>query len=144
MREDRLDALPPGRAVWVLGSANRFGPKVVASLGAAGATVDETEARFGAEFVPRAAHSFVYVARNPADAKCAAGWVGSEVAAAIPGLRRMSLLTGRVGPEHLEPPNGVQPVRARERDPRKEPGRQKPARGGGDQEQDAGDDTAGR
>ncbi len=86
--EDEIDALPAGRAVWALGSGNRFGPQVIASLAAVGAKVDEKEARFGVEFVPRAGHSFVYVARHPADAKLAAGWVGTDVAAAIPGLAR--------------------------------------------------------
>ncbi|MCE9637505.1 MAG: M20/M25/M40 family metallo-hydrolase [Planctomycetes bacterium] len=86
--EDAIDAIPAGRAVWALGAANRFGPQVIASLASLGAKVDASEARFGVEFVPRAAHSFVYVARHPSDAKLAAGWVGTDVAAAIPGLGR--------------------------------------------------------
>ncbi len=87
--EDEIEALPAGRAVWALGAANRFGPKVSAALASAGGHVDEKEARFGSgEAVPRGNHSFVYVARHPADPKAAAGWVGTDVAAAIPGLAR--------------------------------------------------------
>ena len=86
--EDAIDSLPKGRAVWALGATNRFGPQVIASLANVGAKVDDAEARFGVEFVPRAAHSFVYVARHPSDAKLAAGWVGTDVGAAIPGLAR--------------------------------------------------------
>jgi GNAT superfamily N-acetyltransferase len=88
LAEDAIDAFPAGRAVWALGTANRFGQKVIESLASCGAKVDGKEARFGVEFVPLAGHSFVYVARNPADAKSAAGWIGTDVAAALPGLGR--------------------------------------------------------
>ncbi len=88
VEEDQIESLPEGRTVWVLGSSNRFGPAILASLTALGATVDQSQARFGVEFVPRAAHSFAYVARHPQNEKLTAGWVGSDVAEALPGLAR--------------------------------------------------------
>ncbi len=86
--EDALDALPAERAVWALGAANRFGPQVVRSLATHGARVDDAEARFGAEAVARTGHAFVFVARHPQNPGLAAGWVGCDLADALPGLAR--------------------------------------------------------
>ena len=72
-------------AAWVLGSSNALGRAVLDAVSAHGASVSEGEIHFAPEAVPRANHSFVLVARNGAHA---AGWIGSDVAAALPGLAR--------------------------------------------------------
>jgi hypothetical protein len=82
--EDALDALPSDRAVWVLGSENRWAPRA----GIAPATVTAEQVDFGETRVPRAGHSFAFVARHPANEELAVGWIGADSAAALPGLAR--------------------------------------------------------
>ncbi len=83
-----LTKLPADRAVWILGTENPWRSVVGESLAAHGARVDRDSIRFGAESVPLTGHSAVWVARHPTDPSLAIGWVGTDSAAAVPGLAR--------------------------------------------------------
>ena len=86
--------LPPDRAVWVLG-ASAWRRSVWKGIPEENASIVEPESegaprsiRFGREAVPFAGHSWVLVARHPANPALAVGLVGTTVAEAIPGLAR--------------------------------------------------------
>jgi hypothetical protein len=86
--EDAIEALPPDRAVWVLGAHNRWRSALEPALAAWSAGVDDERVDFGETHVPRAGHSFVLTARHPANEELALGWVGTDTEAALPGLAR--------------------------------------------------------
>ncbi len=83
-----LKELPKDRAVWVLGANNPWRRLVVPSIAKHGASVSETTIDYGLVELPRADHSFVYVAPHPANEELAVGWVGTTVDTAVPGLAR--------------------------------------------------------
>jgi len=87
---DSIDALPHDRAVWLLGSHNRWAKGLQSSLDRYGATSDQRSIGFGSgiEPAPRPDHSFAYVVRNPRNPAAAVGWIGADRADALPGLAR--------------------------------------------------------
>ncbi|UCF66619.1 MAG: M20/M25/M40 family metallo-hydrolase [Acidobacteriota bacterium] len=86
--EAELDALPADRAVWVLGSENRWSRSVRDIAAPLDAGVDDQTVRLGSTQVPRKESSFVFVVRHPADPELAIGWIGADLAEALPGLAR--------------------------------------------------------
>ena len=86
--EDAIEALPPDRAVWVLGAHNRWRSALEPALETWEAGVDEERVDFGETHVPRTGHSFVLTGRHPANEELALGWVGTDTEAALPGLAR--------------------------------------------------------
>ncbi len=86
--EDAIEALPTDRAVWVLGSNNRFRRALAPALEGYGGGVKANTFAFGVTDVPRANHSAVFVVRHPGNAELALGWVATDVEAALPGLAR--------------------------------------------------------
>jgi hypothetical protein len=92
-----LTALPPGRALLVLGWENRLRPAVAAAIAPFGATLDDRELRGAGEALPRATRSVVVAARSPADPGKALAFVGADRAAALPGLARKLPHYGKYG-----------------------------------------------
>ena len=88
--EGDIPALPADRAVWVLGSHNRWAQKLALPISAYGASVMPESIRFGAGApdLPLKGHSFVFVVAHPVSPELSAGWVGGDSAAALPGLAR--------------------------------------------------------
>ena len=74
---DEIDALPADRAIWILGSGNRWRKSLEAKLAARGVTE-----------VPTNGDCFTYAVRHPADPDLTVGWIGGGTAAALPGLAR--------------------------------------------------------
>ncbi len=87
-RDDELAALPAAGAVWVLGWENRFRAAVEAGLGPYGAKLTAEGAVVEGQACPAAGHSLVFAVRHPADAAGVLVWVGTDEAAALPGLGR--------------------------------------------------------
>ncbi len=87
-RESELEELPADRSVWVLGRTNRWAKGVPERLARYGASVGANWLDFGAAKVPTHQHSFVAVLRHPKNPDAALGWIGSDTAAALPGLAR--------------------------------------------------------
>jgi hypothetical protein len=83
-----LQALPADRAVWVLGTHNRWRDAVAPFLDERRAGPQDGALQVGAARYPLAGHSFAFAARHPANPDLAVGWIGGDVAAALPGLAR--------------------------------------------------------
>jgi hypothetical protein len=81
--EEKVEALPADRAVWILGATNRWRGAV-----ANAETVTDEEIAFDRVRLPRDGHSFAYAARHPGNPELSVGCIGGEVAAALPGLAR--------------------------------------------------------
>ncbi|MGH9870263.1 MAG: M20/M25/M40 family metallo-hydrolase [Candidatus Polarisedimenticolia bacterium] len=108
--EIRTDAevtsLPSGKAVWMLGRANRLARAL--KLPAGEASLDERDLRAHGETMPRAGHSTVLVARHPSNPAKAIGWIVADPVEAVPGLGRKLPHYGRysyLGFEGNEPTN---------------------------------------
>ena len=86
--EEELSGIPADRAVWVLGSGNRWARALEPELETVGATLAEGEIRFGPSRVSRDDHAFVCVVSHPGNPDLALGWVGAANLAAVPGLAR--------------------------------------------------------
>ncbi|MCI0650505.1 MAG: M28 family peptidase [Planctomycetes bacterium] len=89
VREAELPELPKSGSVWILGAENRFGREIEALLEKRGAAAG-TGALLrvpGAE-LPRGGRSFAFALAHPRDPDAAIGWLGSDAAAALPGLAR--------------------------------------------------------
>ena len=84
--DNELKALPVDKAVWILGSRNRFVPAFTGGM--PGVDMDDSTMTLGGETVPRAGHSSVVVARHPGDPERAVGWIVLDPQAAAPGLGR--------------------------------------------------------
>ena len=76
-----LGALPEDRAVWILGSSNRWSDVAREGLERIGSIGMVEEGEPGDL-------SFAFALRHPADPELCLGWVGSGTAAALPGLAR--------------------------------------------------------
>ncbi len=87
VKASELKELPADRAVWVLGADNPWKRVLSAELGTHGASLGE-KIDYGLVEIPRAEHSFVYVARHPSNEELAVGWIGTDVDAAVAGLAR--------------------------------------------------------
>ena len=88
VRDDEIESLPKDRAVWLLGRGNRWAKGMPERLAPFGARIDEDWIDFGAAKVATPRHCFVYVVRHPDDPDSALGWIGADIAAALPGLAR--------------------------------------------------------
>jgi len=86
--EGEIGTLPGDRSVWILGSTNRWGGAVRQLVSAYGAEVGPERIDFGDAKVARAGHCFVLTATHPADPDLAVGWIGADLASALPGLSR--------------------------------------------------------
>jgi len=86
--ESEIEGLPGDRAVWILGSANRWAEAVRSEMQPFEARVTDDGLETGQESLPRADHCFAFVVRNPEDPDLALGWIGAERADALPGLAR--------------------------------------------------------
>jgi len=101
-----VTALPPDRAVWVLGRDNRLASLV--AFPASQATLSDTDLRAGGETMPLPGHSFVLTARHPADPSRAVGRIVADPIEALPGLGRKLPHYGKysyLGFEGTEPTN---------------------------------------
>ncbi|MEW6742009.1 MAG: M20/M25/M40 family metallo-hydrolase [Planctomycetota bacterium] len=87
-RGEETEALPSGPAVWLLGAGNRFADVVREGVRPYGTRLDDEWIDFGETKVPRAGHCFVLATTHPEDPDAAIGWVGADIAAALPGLAR--------------------------------------------------------
>lgn len=76
VNEAALSALPADGAVWVLGSNNRWRAPIAAQW------ADYQQEQ------PPAGHSFALAVRDPANPERVLGWIGTDNAAALPGLAR--------------------------------------------------------
>ena len=86
--EEEIEALPPDRAVWVLGVANRWGARIEGLLGGRARAISVDEVHLADERVPHADHSFIFAARHPSAPDSAVAWIGTTVPAAVTGLAR--------------------------------------------------------
>ena len=105
-----VDLLPADRAVWLLGRANRLAPRYFGGGAVAGLEVDDEGVVIEGARVPFAGHATVAVARHPASAGRAIGWITADPAqlAALPGLGRKLPHYGKysyLGFEGSEPTN---------------------------------------
>ncbi|HOC17573.1 MAG TPA: M20/M25/M40 family metallo-hydrolase [Vicinamibacterales bacterium] len=126
VRTDReVASLPPDRAVWIAGRGNALAGRVLesAGLGQSGGFVELDGQR-----IPLAAHTLVVVARHPATAEKAVGWLAVDPIEAFPGLGRKLPHYGKysyLAFEGAEPANTVKgqwtpadsPMTVRLRDP---------------------------
>lgn len=87
--DESMKFLPSDRAIWLLGTSNRWAshfreylPTVDGAFSAQGTTFPGNKA------LPLEGHSFMYVMRNPANPDTSMGWIGGSVPEAIPGLAR--------------------------------------------------------
>jgi peptidase M28-like protein/PDZ domain-containing protein/peptidase M1-like protein len=87
MMDAHLQKLPDG-AVWVLGWDNLLRDRVARSLSDQGVALTPDGAMVGSETIARTGRSIVLVSRRATDARAAAGWIGADPVAAIPGLAR--------------------------------------------------------
>lgn len=92
-----LEAIPPGRAVWILGWENRLRPAAAQALAPHGVALSDGELREGKLVLPRAERAVVAVARSPADPAQVIAFLGADRAAALPGLARKLPHYGRYG-----------------------------------------------
>jgi hypothetical protein len=92
-----LAAIPPGKAVWVLGWENRLRGKVADALSPYGAALGADELRAATTTLSRARHTVVAAVRSPADPAHVVAFVGTERAGALPGLGRKLPHYGRYG-----------------------------------------------
>ncbi len=84
-----LTELPPGRAVWLLGTSNRWKSELDSFLAPLNAGVSKKTARFsGASQASLEQHCFVFTAVHPQNPQLAIGWIGADLPASIPGLAR--------------------------------------------------------
>ena len=88
VHEQELQRLPEDRAVWVLGSHNRWSRSLRPGLEELGAGIEEGAIRMGAKQLPEKGHSFVYTTRRLDRPDLPLAWVGADSAAAIRGLAR--------------------------------------------------------
>jgi peptidase M28-like protein/peptidase M1-like protein/PDZ domain-containing protein len=87
--DNKLDALPADRAVWVFGAGNRFAPAVVNALKPYGASLDSTASPYPAPQAAKAAgRSLVAVARHPQNPDSVVVYVSSPGEAAANALAR--------------------------------------------------------
>jgi hypothetical protein len=92
-----LKALPPGRAVCVLGWENRLRPAVAEAIAPLGGSLDDRELRGAGAVLARATRSVVVAARSPGDPARAIAFVGTDRAGALPGLARKLPHYGKYG-----------------------------------------------
>jgi hypothetical protein len=88
VREQDLEVLPQDRAVWVLGSRNRWRSALLPALENHEAGLREGEIHVDGMRLPEEGHSFAYIVRHPEAPDHALGWVGAGDPAALPGLAR--------------------------------------------------------
>jgi hypothetical protein len=88
LHEEEIGALPEGRAVWVLGSDNRWASGPRAALAALGGGLDGERLQAGETELPREDHCFAFAVRDVQDPELALGWIGADNEAALPGLAR--------------------------------------------------------
>jgi aminopeptidase N len=88
VKQGEIEALPADRAVWILGSDNRWSSHVLTALASYGAGLDHESIHFGETEVPRKGHCFVFTVRHPDVPNLAIGWIGADQPAALPGLAR--------------------------------------------------------
>lgn len=88
VRDSAIEALPTGRAVWLLGTQNRWRSVAEERFGTLGVVLDRGTLRVGPESVALADHSFCFVARASAETDQVIGWIGASVDAAVAGLAR--------------------------------------------------------
>ena len=86
--DSEIEKLPEDRTVWVFGWKNRFRSAVAALLSAYDAALEESALRIGKDSTARAKHSAALVTPRPGHPDLALGWMGSDTAAALPGLGR--------------------------------------------------------
>jgi hypothetical protein len=81
--ESAIDALPEGKAVWIVGEGNRWAMGIdrFAAVGPDAVTL-------GGARHEKKGLSFVLVAPHPHDEELAVGWIGTDVPEAVPGLAR--------------------------------------------------------
>ncbi len=113
--EVRVDSdvrsLPSDRSVWVLGRGNRFANEVLAARG--DVSLKGEALAVAGEAMPLAGHCGTVVARHPADASKAVGWIFASDLAALPGLGRKLPHYGKysaLGFEGTEPTNVLKAV----------------------------------
>lgn len=87
--EDRdLATLPHDRAVWIIGSTNRFAPAVGKALGVYGATLNADGLHVAEMSYPANAKSIVAAVRNPDNPDTVLVYASAPTAAAADGLAR--------------------------------------------------------
>jgi hypothetical protein len=98
--------LPRDRAVWIVGSSNRWASRLFRSGG--GLVLSEAGVEVDGERVPFSGHTLVLTARHPANVEKAVGWIAADPVAALPGLGRKLPHYGKysyLGFEGAEPVN---------------------------------------
>jgi aminopeptidase N len=86
--DDELEALPPGRVVWLFGWDNRFRPVLDEALAGYDFESEADAVSVAGRTLRRDEHAVVVVARRPGDPDQALAWVAAADVAAMPGLAR--------------------------------------------------------
>ncbi|MGI9341416.1 MAG: M20/M25/M40 family metallo-hydrolase, partial [Gammaproteobacteria bacterium] len=84
--DSELDTVPPGTAVWLLGSSNVVAARLFASEQTVDVSFGTDELIIAGTGVPLGNHSTVAVRRHPDDATKAIGWITVNPSAAFPGM----------------------------------------------------------
>jgi len=84
--DSELNQLPSDGATWILGWENRFRDR--AALAGQVQSLDEQGTVLKGKRIPRASHSLVLSARRADNPELGLAWLGSDNAAALPGLAR--------------------------------------------------------
>jgi hypothetical protein len=88
VQEQDLESLPEDRAVWILGSNNRWRRALLPTLESHGAGLRDGKIHLDGLRLPQAGHSFAYAAPHPHSEELVLAWVGTDEPAALPGLAR--------------------------------------------------------
>ncbi|RPJ84845.1 MAG: M28 family peptidase, partial [Acidobacteria bacterium] len=84
--DSEIESLPPDRAVWIAGRANRWAVRLFKSGG--GMTIGPNAIEVDGERMALADHSLVVTIRHPQNVEKAIGWLAIEPASAFPGFGR--------------------------------------------------------
>lgn len=84
--ENEIQFLPSDRSVWVLGKDNRFAADVSSQIASYDSTIENAVVSLPGQEVGFIDRSTVVVARHPANADLALGWIGIDDMIALPGM----------------------------------------------------------
>ncbi len=88
VRDDEVKSLPSDRAVWVLGSTNRFAAGMLDFDLQVNAGEPVKAVSLGGTHVSVADHSLIVIRRHPGNPEKAIGWISVAPGAAFPGVGR--------------------------------------------------------
>ena len=86
--DSEIEALPPDRAVAILGWENIYGAEIFSALSDYDVNADQQNLRIGRTVIQRENHSVVLTARHPKNRDLSLTWVATDLPEALAGLGR--------------------------------------------------------